>query len=265
MALIAAVVSTYAGASGGVRFKQREDQMSGKTTLISASLVIGIFAGAASLFLTTPSAHAAATDCAAAKTQADLATCTAANAASADAGLNAVYKALAGRLAPANLKRLRDAQRAWIPFRDKECAFRTQPYADGSVYSTLIETCRAELTKARLAQLQHQLQCPEGDLSCVPQSGGSAAPAKAAPATAGAAPAKPAPAKASQNDTRPCVQSAGKAKSDQYVSQCIQVSPATNPPCNGQNACSMMIDEIKRGCAMIGKNNPPGFCSAYKG
>jgi hypothetical protein len=37
------------------------------------------------------------------------------------------------------------------------------------------------------------------------------------------------------------------------------------PACNGQNACSMMIDEIKRGCAMIGKDNPPAFCSAYKG
>jgi len=246
--------------------------MSAKTSLLSASLVIAIFVGAASPFLITPPAHAAAPDCGAAKTQADLATCTAKDAASADAALNAVYKALAGRLAPADLKRLRDAQRAWIPFRDKECAFRTQPYADGSVYSTLVETCRTELTKARLAQLQHQLQCPEGDLSCVPQSGGSAAPAKstpatagAAPATAGAAPAKPAPAQASQNDTRPCVQSAGKARSDQYVSQCIQVSPATNPPCNWQNACSMMIDEIKRGCAMIGKDNPPGFCSGYKG
>lgn len=241
--------------------------MSGKTTLLSGSLAVAIFAVAAGLamLLATPTARAATVDCAAAKTQADLATCTAANAASADAGLNAVYKALAGRLAPADLKRLRDAQRAWIPFRDKECAFRTQPYADGSVYASLVETCKAELTKVRLAQLQHQLQCPEGDLSCVPQSGGNAAPMKAAPATPKAAPAKIAPAQAGQNDTRPCVQSASKAKSDQYVSQCIQVSPATNPPCNGQNACSMMIDEIKRGCAMIGKDNPPGFCSAYKG
>ena len=235
--------------------------MSAKTSLLSASLVIAIFVGAASPFLITPAAHAAAPDCGAAKTQADLATCTAKDAASADAALNAVYKALAGRLAPADLERLRDAQRASIPFRDKECAFRTQPYAGGSVYATLVETCKADLTKVRLTQLQHQLQCPEGDLSCVPQSGGSAAPAKAAPAKVEPA----APARASQNDTRPCVQSAGKAKSDQYVSQCVQVSPATNPACNGQNACSMMIDEIKRGCAMIGNDNPPAFCSAYKG
>ncbi|RWM07884.1 lysozyme inhibitor LprI family protein [Mesorhizobium sp.] len=225
-----------------------------------------LHAAGVALLLIMPAAHAAAADCAAAKTQAELTTCTAKDAASADTALNAVYKGLSGRLAPADQQRLRDAQRAWIPFRDKECAFRTQPYADGSVYSSLVETCKAELTQARLTQLQHQLQCPEGDLSCVPQTAGgtklvTAAPS-AAPAKAGAAPATP--AQASQNDTRPCVQSAGKAKSDQYVSQCVQVSPATHPPCNGQNACSMMIDEIKRGCAMIGNDNPPAFCSAYK-
>lgn len=219
-----------------------------------------LYAAGLTLLLTMPAAHAEAADCAAAKAQADLATCTTKDAASADAALNAVYKALSERVAAADQQRLRDAQRAWIPFRDKECAFRTQPYADGSVYSSLVETCKAELTTARLGQLQHQLQCLEGDLSCVPQTGGGAAPA-----TAGAAPATAAPAKASQNDTRPCVQSAGKAKSDQYVSQCVQVSPSTHPPCNGQNACSMMIDEIKRGCAMIGNDNPPAFCSAYRG
>ncbi|MDX8517294.1 lysozyme inhibitor LprI family protein [Mesorhizobium dulcispinae] len=222
-----------------------------------------LYAAGFALLLTTPAAHAAAADCAAAKTQADLATCTAKDAASADTALNAVYKALTGRLAAADQQRLRDAQRAWIPFRDKECAFRTKPYADGSVYSSLVETCKAELTKTRLTQLQHQLQCPEGDLSCAPQTAGGAAPATAGAAPAKAAPAA-APAQASRDDTRPCVQSAGKAKSDQYVSQCIQVSPATHPPCNGQNACSMMIDEIKRGCAMIGNDNPPAFCSAYK-
>ncbi|RWA91949.1 MAG: DUF1311 domain-containing protein [Mesorhizobium sp.] len=226
--------------------------MTCKTTLLSAVLAVAVAA-----MMAVP---AQAADCAAAKTQADLATCTAKDATSADAALNVVYMALAERLTTADQQRLRDAQRAWIPFRDKECAFRTRPYADGSVYSSLVETCKAELTQARLAQLQHQLQCPEGDLSCVPQAAGAAAPA-----TAGAAPATAAPAKASQNGTRPCVQSAGKAKSDQYVSQCIQVSPATHPPCNGQNTCGMMIDEIKRGCAMIGSDNPPAFCSAYKG
>ncbi|KUM27055.1 hypothetical protein AU467_17745 [Mesorhizobium loti] len=147
-----------------------------------------LYATGLALFFITPAVHAEATDCAAAKTQADLATCTAKDAASADAALNAVYKALSGRLSSADEQRLRDAQRAWIPFRDKECAFRTQAYADGSVYSSLLETCRTDLTKARLAQLQHQLKCPEGDLSCVPQAAGAPKPATAAPAAT--APAK---------------------------------------------------------------------------
>lgn len=216
------------------------------------------------ILLAFPMTRADAAGCEAARTQADLATCTAKDSASADKALNAVYKALSGKLGAADQQRLRKAQRAWVSFRDQECAFRTKPYADGSVYGSLVETCVADLTKARLSQLQFQLQCPEGDLACVPRSRASA-PAPAKPATPTAKPATPAPGPAaSQNDTRPCVKSAGKAKSDQYVSQCIQVSPATNPPCNGQNACSMMIDEIKRGCAMIDKNNPPGFCSDYK-
>ncbi|RUW68199.1 lysozyme inhibitor LprI family protein, partial [Mesorhizobium sp. M1E.F.Ca.ET.063.01.1.1] len=84
-----------------------------------------LHAAGVALLLIMPAAHAAAADCAAAKTQAELATCTAKDAASADTALNAVYKGLSGRLAPADQQRLRDAQRAWIPFRDKECAFRT--------------------------------------------------------------------------------------------------------------------------------------------
>jgi hypothetical protein len=46
------------------------------------------------------------------------------------------------------------------------------------------------------------------------------------------------------------------------VQQCQQVSPATHPPCNVANACELMIDEIKRGCAMIDKN-APAFCAGY--
>jgi len=210
------------------------------------------------ILLAVPMTRAHAAGCEVAKTQADLQTCTAGDSASADKALNAIYKILSGKLGPADQQRLRKAQRAWIAFRDQECAFRTKPYADGSVYGSLVETCVADLTKARLSQLQFQLKCPEGDLACVPRSR-AAAPAPAKPAAPVSTPA------ASQNDTRPCVQSAGKAKSDEYVSQCVQVSPATHPPCNGQNACAMMIEEIKRGCAMIGKDNPPGFCSAYKG
>src|SRR5690242_13802879 len=49
----------------------------------------------------------------------------------------------------------------------------------------------------------------------------------------------------------PCSKSAGAKKAEEYVQQCLEVSPATHPPCNASNACELIIDEIKRGCAMI--------------
>jgi len=59
-----------------------------------------------------------------------------------------------------------------------------------------------------------------------------------------------------------CTQSAGPAKAHRYVAQCLQVSPATHPPCNAANACSLIQDEIRRGCGMLGKDAPP-FCHPY--
>jgi hypothetical protein len=60
----------------------------------------------------------------------------------------------------------------------------------------------------------------------------------------------------------PCSQTAGDAKANEYVTQCLEVSPATHPPCNAANACELIIDEIKRGCAMLTADRPP-YCADY--
>jgi hypothetical protein len=60
-----------------------------------------------------------------------------------------------------------------------------------------------------------------------------------------------------------CLNAVGIERSRQLVNECLQVSPATHPPCNAQNACSMIVDEIKRGCGLIGQG-APGFCAEYK-
>ena len=59
-----------------------------------------------------------------------------------------------------------------------------------------------------------------------------------------------------------CRQEAGKAQAQAYVDQCLEVSPATHPPCNAENDCQMIIDEIVRGCDML-KGDAPGFCADY--
>jgi hypothetical protein len=60
-----------------------------------------------------------------------------------------------------------------------------------------------------------------------------------------------------------CLNAVGIERSRQLVNECLQVSPATHPPCNAQNACAMIVDEIKRGCGLIGQG-APGFCAEYR-
>jgi hypothetical protein len=60
-----------------------------------------------------------------------------------------------------------------------------------------------------------------------------------------------------------CLNAVGIERSRQLVNECLQVSPSTHPPCNAQNACSLIVDEIKRGCGLM-QQGAPGFCSEYR-
>jgi hypothetical protein len=60
-----------------------------------------------------------------------------------------------------------------------------------------------------------------------------------------------------------CLNAVGIERSRQLVNECLQVSPATHPPCNAQNSCSLIVDEIKRGCTLVGQG-APGFCAEYR-
>jgi hypothetical protein len=70
------------------------------------------------------------------------------------------------------------------------------------------------------------------------------------------------PATPHQTPVISCTQSAGAAKADEYVRQCLEVSTATHPPCNAANACALIVDEIKRGCAMLPADRP-AYCAEY--
>ena len=55
----------------------------------------------------------------------------------------------------------------------------------------------------------------------------------------------------------------GEARSKRLVERCIQVSPATRPPCNSANPCAMIQGEIDRSCAMYGPDEvKPKECAA---
>jgi hypothetical protein len=59
-----------------------------------------------------------------------------------------------------------------------------------------------------------------------------------------------------------CRQTAGLRRSQEMVRQCLQVSPATRPPCNADNPCELIVDEIKRGCTLLA-SDMPSFCRRY--
>ena len=60
-----------------------------------------------------------------------------------------------------------------------------------------------------------------------------------------------------------CTQTAGAQKAHRLVEQCLDVSPATHPPCNAANSCSVIEAEIRRGCDFVGKDAPT-FCAQYR-
>lgn len=83
----------------------------------------------------------------------------------ADALLNARYKKIVGCLMD-KAKSLVEAQRAWVKFRDSECAFQGSASEGGSFQPTAINTCLKSVTEARAKELNFYLTCEEGDLSC---------------------------------------------------------------------------------------------------
>lgn len=85
----------------------------------------------------------------------------------ADRQLNAVYTRLRARLGPESRARLQAAEQAWIHFRDRECAFIGAPTSGGSIHGMILAQCQARLTLVRAKDLEAQLNCPEGDMSCV--------------------------------------------------------------------------------------------------
>jgi hypothetical protein len=73
-----------------------------------------------------------------------------------------------------------------------------------------------------------------------------------------------APPSDSDPNAPPCDRAVGPEQAQRMVQECLAVSAATHPPCNVQNSCPLIIDEIKRGCASIQPRNAPGFCNEYR-
>ena len=84
----------------------------------------------------------------------------------ADARLNKAYQDLIGSDDADGKRLLQVAQRAWITFRDAECAHSTAASEGGSIHPMEVSQCLTRLTNDRVKQLAASANCEEGDASC---------------------------------------------------------------------------------------------------
>jgi uncharacterized protein YecT (DUF1311 family) len=112
--------------------------------------------------------RAQAPACATAQTQMEMNECAAREYKKHDAAMNDIYQQLLAKLKdPAQKAMLVEAQRAWIAYRDKFCAFQSSETLGGSIHPLIETGCLDEKTTIHTAELTRQLNCKEGDPSCV--------------------------------------------------------------------------------------------------
>jgi uncharacterized protein YecT (DUF1311 family) len=94
--------------------------------------------------------------------------CFAASSQAADAAATRAYEAMLAKLgASPERDLLRSSQEAWLAYRAAYCAFVSSAVQGGSFQPTSRNICYADMARLRLKELEHQLTCREGDMSCV--------------------------------------------------------------------------------------------------
>ncbi len=116
------------------------------------------------LLVPSPLLSQAAPNCKEPSSQLEMTICAGRDYRAADAELNTTYKAVIAQmkamdaiLSPALKgaeKALRQAQRAWIPYRDKACRSYGFQARGGTMEPMLVATCLADLTRSRTGELK---------------------------------------------------------------------------------------------------------------
>lgn len=111
-----------------------------------------------SLLLLTTVALADEIDCKSAVTTAEMHHCANESYRTADAELNRIYRQLSAQLSGKRREQLKQAQRAWITFRDKNAAFVASAFEGGTMYPILELSELTNMTIYRAEQLKAQLE-----------------------------------------------------------------------------------------------------------
>ncbi len=96
--------------------------------------------------------------CADAQTQADMNICWGNQYKSADTQLNKTYQQLAALLEADEKAQLKNAETAWIKYRDANCDFVADQYKGGTIRPMIYAICLADVTNNRTTELKNQIK-----------------------------------------------------------------------------------------------------------
>ncbi|MFK6685772.1 lysozyme inhibitor LprI family protein [Acinetobacter baumannii] len=82
---------------------------------------------------------------------------------SANQKINTVYANYMKELSPTEKLQLKEAQRAWIQYKEKDCQFQSSPVLKGSLYQFVHNACLVEKTETRTKELQDMQECRSGN------------------------------------------------------------------------------------------------------
>jgi uncharacterized protein YecT (DUF1311 family) len=96
--------------------------------------------------------------CANPQTQTEMNICAGKAFEAADAVLNQVYQKLRSMLDEAEKAQLKEAQTAWLKYRDANCEFVSGQFEGGTMRPMVHAGCLADVTKNRTAELRTQIK-----------------------------------------------------------------------------------------------------------
>ena len=96
--------------------------------------------------------------CADAQSQAEMNICWGNEYKAADARLNEAYRQFASKLDDAEKAQLKNAQLAWLKYRDANCDFVADQYKGGTIRPMIAAICLADVTNNRTTELKAQMK-----------------------------------------------------------------------------------------------------------
>jgi uncharacterized protein YecT (DUF1311 family) len=109
-------------------------------------------------------------DCGQLTVQMEINACASANLQAADVALNKIYQqVMVQQSDTASKDQLKEVERAWIAYRDRECALEVGPReSGGSIWPMEMSNCLEEKTATRIRQLTKLRGCTTGVSACNP-------------------------------------------------------------------------------------------------